>query len=159
MGGTGSTHENNIISGVAVGLSFLNEGNEVSDYNVFWQCCGASPALSSLGYNHGTYYQSLASWRSGTGYDLHSIGGNPDLNSGSVPPYQLSSGSAAIGVGTNLTSVCSGQPNPGLGALCSDRSGNPRPVTGAWDAGAYQSGGVIGNQPAAPTGLAATVQQ
>jgi hypothetical protein len=158
MGGVGSIHENNIISGLSVGVSFMNEGHQTSDYNDYWQCCGASPAMSSLGYNQGTFYESLASWRSGTGYDSHSIGGNPGLNSGSAPPYQLSSGSAAIGAGTNLTGVCSGQPNPGLGALCSDRTGNPRPVTGAWDAGAYQSGGVTGDQPAPATGLTATVQ-
>jgi hypothetical protein len=155
MGGVGSIHENNIVSGTSVGVSFLNPGTETSDYNDYWQCCGSSPAISSLGYNAGTFFTSLASWKSATGYDSHSSQGNPDLSAS----YQPTNGSAAIGLGTNLTTICSGQPNPGLGALCSDRAGNPRPVTGAWDAGAYQSGGATGDQPTPPTGLIATVQQ
>ncbi len=48
------------------------------------------------------------------------------------------SGSIVIGAGENLTSICSGQSNPGLGALCSDAAGVARPTTGAWDIGAYQ---------------------
>jgi hypothetical protein len=47
-------------------------------------------------------------------------------------------GSPAIGAGTNLTSLCAGQPVPGLGALCSDKVGNARPASGAWDVGAYE---------------------
>jgi hypothetical protein len=39
----------------------------------------------------------------------------------------------------NLDSICKGQPNPGLGALCYDINGTPRPATGTgWNAGAYQ---------------------
>ncbi len=53
----------------------------------------------------------------------------------------LQSGSAAVGAGTNLSSICSGQANPGLGALCSDKAGNSRPTSGSWDAGAFNSGG------------------
>jgi hypothetical protein len=69
----------------------------------------------------------------------------------------LQSGSVAIGGGTNLTSTCSGQPNPGLGALCSDAAGNARPSSGAWDAGAFSYN--TGNQaPNPPSGLSASVQ-
>lgn len=46
------------------------------------------------------------------------------------------SGSPLIGAGVNLNSVCTGQPNPGLGALCFDKTGSARPSVGAWDAGA-----------------------
>src|SRR5581483_9018250 len=53
------------------------------------------------------------------------------LNSAGVPQ----AGSAAIGAGANLTSLCTGNLVP----LCSDIAGNPRPSTGAWDAGAYES--------------------
>ncbi len=47
------------------------------------------------------------------------------------------SASPLIAAGTNLYSVCNGQPNPGLGALCSDKAGNARPSTGAWTIGAF----------------------
>jgi hypothetical protein len=66
--------------------------------------------------------------------------------------WQLQSGSAAIGAAVNLFSVCNGQPNPGLGAMCFDKNGVARPSTGAWDAGAYQ----FGSDPA-PQGLALVV--
>ncbi len=64
------------------------------------------------------------------------------------------SGSPAIGKGANLTGTCSGQATPGLGALCKDKAGNPRPASGAWDVGAFNSGL---NQPAPPSGLTAAV--
>ena len=74
--------------------------------------------------------------------------------------------SAAIKAGVNLFSTCNGQPNPGLGALCSDANGNPRPTSGSWDAGAYSSasssasGGQppSGGQPSPPTGLIGVVR-
>jgi len=50
--------------------------------------------------------------------------------------------------GTNLTSLCSGY----LAPLCQDINGNPRPSSGAWQAGAY-----VGPTAPAPTGLTATV--
>ena len=75
---------------------------------------------------------------------------NPGLDSN----YDLKSGSAALGAGQNLYSICSGQPNPGLGALCdtyagptpSGRGAGPngqwttptaRPGSGPWNMGAY----------------------
>ena len=69
-------------------------------------------------------------------------------------------GSPLIGKGHNLSSICSGQPNPGLGALCYDADGNPRPSgTAPWDIGAYTSGTAATNaQVAPPSGLTATVQ-
>jgi hypothetical protein len=80
------------------------------------------------------------------GYDRHGTYGNPMLNVNYVPQ----TGSAAIGLGANLTSLCTGA----LTALCSDANGNPRPTTGAWTVGAYQ-GGV--NAPAPPSSVTATV--
>ena len=65
-------------------------------------------------------------------------------------------GSLLLGVAANLHSICSGQPTPGLGALCADREGATRPSTGAWDVGAYQSASSV-QGPAAPTGLSAAV--
>jgi hypothetical protein len=73
------------------------------------------------------------------------VGGAGDANSSAVSSAGLNnstgrpnSRSAVIGAGTNLYSVCNGQPNPGLGALCFDKAGTARPASAAWDAGAYQ---------------------
>ena len=83
------------------------------------------------------------SWRS-------CVGSAGDANSSSVSSASLNNstgmpngGSAVIGAGTNLYSLCNGQPNPGLGALCFDKAGVARPAGAAWDVGAYQfsSGG------------------
>jgi hypothetical protein len=130
---------NNIASGTALGMGFVNAGPNTADYNDYWQCCGPSPKIDSLGYNNGSYYGSLASWQA-LGYDIHGSVGNPLLNASSSPPFQLTSNaSTAWQSGKNLTSICTGQPNPGLGALCSDYSGTPRPTTGAWDMGAFET--------------------
>lgn len=75
---------------------------------------------------------------------------DPKLDANDAPI----AGSPALSTGQNLTSICSGQPNPGLGALCSTYAGptpsanqagpngtwatpTARPTTGAWNIGAY----------------------
>ncbi len=65
-------------------------------------------------------------------YDIHGVTGDPKLST----TDQLGAGSSAIGLGTNLTSVCNSDSN--LAPLCLDKSGTARPASGAWDAGAYQ---------------------
>lgn len=67
----------------------------------------------------------------------------------------LPSTSPARGAGTNLYSMCNGQPNPGLGALCYDAAGNARLASGAWDAGAFNFSSPV--RPAAPTNLSGSV--
>ena len=50
-------------------------------------------------------------------------------------PYSPSSATAAtVGIGTNLTTLCTGE----AVALCIGIDGHPRSTTGAWDIGAYQ---------------------
>ena len=155
----GSTRYNNIIVG-ATGIGFINGGPNTADYNNFYQCCGNSPKMSSIGVGDIggiVFYTSLPAWQT-AGFDAHGTVGNPLLNSSSNPPYQLtSSKSAAWQTGKNLTSMCSGQPNPGLGALCFDKLGVARPATGPWDMGAYASS-ASASAPPAPTGLSALVQ-
>jgi hypothetical protein len=68
----------------------------------------------------------------------------------------LGIGSPAIGAGANLYSICGTATWP-LSQLCYDRLGNARPSSGPWDIGAFVSGVVV-VQPAAPTGLTATVE-
>jgi len=62
-------------------------------------------------------------------------------------------GSPTIAAGTNLSNLCAGNGGPLPNALCSDIVGNPRPASGAWDIGAYQSN----PGPNPPTSLSVTV--
>jgi len=89
-------------------------------------------------------FTTLADWQ-GQGFDKNSSSGNPSLAN-----YMPQSGSAAIGIGANLTALA-------ITALDSDMAGVVRPTSGAWAAGAYQDP-TSGSAPAPPTGLAAAVQ-
>ena len=67
------------------------------------------------------------------------ISGNVFTPVATTPLAPLSSGNLAslmaiTPTGNNLTSYCS---TPGVGALCHDINGNPRPPVGPWNAGAY----------------------
>ena len=129
------TLENNIVSNVGIGLyTQSSAANPVaSNYNLW----NASSNGSMFQINGSSY--SLSAWHTASGLDGNSSGSAPLLNS----DFSLQSGSPARGLGTNLYSICNGQANPGLGALCLDRNGVARPASGAWDAGAFQysSGG------------------
>jgi hypothetical protein len=90
------------------------------------------------------------------------VGGAGDANSSAQSSINVSTttgipnaGSPVIAAGANLYSLCNGQSNPGLGALCRDAVGVARPSSGAWDVGAFVFNN--GNAPPAPTGLVATV--
>jgi len=131
-GSTGITAENNIfINTTANALQFTPSVGTITatDYNDFYE-------NSSWEYN-ANYYSTLAAWQgahSSPVFDAHSITTNPNLT-GSYAP---NSGSPVIGAGINLYSICNGQPNPGIGALCYDKGGAARPSSGAWDMGAYK---------------------
>ena len=84
-----------------------------------------------------TSYSTLAAWHTGQGFDSASVTGNPTLTS-----YVPQTGSAAIGLGANLTSLCSGS----LAELCTDKANVARPNS-AWDSGAYQYIGATPNPP------------
>src|SRR5207245_689057 len=68
--------------------------------------------------------------------------------------YHLTSGSPAIGLGTNLTSL-------GIATLNRDKTGYARPATGGWDVGAYEFGGAAPRAPVitSATGATGTVGQ
>ena len=137
--------------------------------------------------NHLIGYSNLASLfttrSSGASYTLNDGGGNVIQTTSTarsqgylqsttpVGDAPTSSSGSTVGAGQNETSscgtfstdneLCSG--TSGAASLTGDILGFPaitiisRPSTGAWDAGAFQFG--TGNQsPAAPTGLAASVQ-
>jgi chitodextrinase len=88
-----------------------------SDFNAYANATGTSNCFSAAG---GTC--NFATWQA-AGHDAHGVFNS----SGAV-------GSNVANVGTNLTSLCTGDLVP----LCSDISGHPRPATGPWDAGAYE---------------------
>jgi hypothetical protein len=101
-------------------------------------------------------YQTLSSWQSATGNDSHSFTANPGLN----PDYTVPAGAQAAGVALNLTSLGVSQMDTGkpvaVGPGLDGTLGSPRSGSGNWDLGAYAV--LAGNQPAPPSGLAATVQ-
>jgi hypothetical protein len=170
---------NNTIVSVQVGEALGSAGTAASGgfvvgennvvYGTVYPVNFSSGAQSDFGtWDYNDYYNYTSDWRVGRSWytwrqwqaqacgsgpcDAHGSIGNPKL--ASSYPFTLGSGSAAIGLGANLYSVCNGQPNPGLGALCYDRLGNARPSTGKWDAGAYN--GVV-SAPLPPTGVTAVL--
>lgn len=157
------TIENNIISTVngETDMRDAGDGSIVSsDYNVFYNLSGSSaPGIFCAG-NSNCYITTLSSWHACTSTACTSNGGEPDAHSTTNNPnlavsypFTPGSGSSAINAGANLYSLCNGQPNPGLGALCYDAAGNARPSTGAWTIGAYNATTSTKAAPAPPTGV------
>lgn len=147
------TYENNISDNIQAPITFASDTMSVFstfDHNDWFGYTGSWRVSSS--------WYSWSQWQSQTcgraGCDANGSSGDPKLSASFVPQ----SGSAAIGLGTNLYSICNGQANPGLGALCYDKNGNPRPSSGAWDAGAINSGTTSTQSPNPPNGLTAVVQ-
>jgi hypothetical protein len=149
------TSENNLFSeGTTAGDYFYSQGspgitNQVfvaSDHNSFYGGRGLSftGAGNYYGWPTGNW-NGYKSWTT-TGFDTHSISGNPLLTG----TYTLGAGSPDIQAGANLSSLCA---TPGLGPLCYDKNGVARPLTGPWDLGAFQSPGSN-----APTGSAVSVK-
>ena len=138
---TGPTGTMGLYSTYLGSLSSFEGVVTTSNYND-WNT-GTSGWGSQLNGSTATY----SSW-TGAGYEKDSTQANPNLTS----TYTLSSGSPAIGMGTNLTSL-------GIATLNVDRAGVARPSTGAWDVGAYQYGAstTAPAAPAAPTGVTAIV--
>ncbi len=132
---------NNLVAGNGVstngflfnnyGLHTLPQALAACDYNLLWNL-NKTPYTSNVAMN-GAKAWNLATWHSISGFDAHTVTGNPNLNSSYIPQ----TGSPAIGAGKNLTSLC--QSTPGLTALCFDKNGKPRPSIGAWDIGAYET--------------------
>jgi hypothetical protein len=161
-----TTIENNIVYNIDVAINFADGGAStlaLLDHNDFYAItgqgqCGAFDVIVACPGSFSAW-KACANCTTVGAPDQNGSGGNPNL--ASSYPFIPQSGSAAIGLGTNLYSICNGQPNPGLGALCFDKAGNARPSSGNgnWDAGAYNHGGSSSGatiQP--PSGLTALVQ-
>lgn len=155
LGGLGSVTENNIFSTansvIGTGASFFGTPFTVAllahniyangGGNAFVWCPRSGGSCSFLGSGQ------FSVWESDSGETGSSYSSSAGLNANGT----LTPGSPAIAAGVNLYSTCNGQPNPGLGALCYDAAGNPRPASGPWDAGAYNLSS--GSVPSPPSSL------
>jgi len=129
--GSAGTAYNNIISTVqtALGVSAAPAAIDNNDYYNL-----GSGGMTGGGASLATWVSYCQSnYMSTVGCDAHAISGNPNLTANFVPNL----GSPVISAGKNLFSTCSGQANPGIGALCFDYVGVARPNS-SWDIGAYQ---------------------
>jgi hypothetical protein len=155
MGGPSVTNQNNVNCNAQ--LTSITSTDESGTQNTSITALNHNYYMSGNGNAFiwkGTFlsFSGFPAWESDSGETNSSTSSGCTVNSDG----SLQANSIAIGGGTNLYSTCNGQPSPGLGALCSDQSGNPRPSSGSWDAGAlsYNSSA----PPAPPTGVTATVE-
>jgi Chitobiase/beta-hexosaminidase C-terminal domain len=154
-GGTTYVAKNNIFNCyqtqcMQVGPQYNPLSGVTFDYNDWYTTVGQA---FCYGLSSEPCYSSFAAYQSASSQDAHSLGTQALLNSNGSEQ----SGSATIGAGTNLTSLCttlSGL-DSAVGTAClSDTSlGNTRvpvarPSSGAWDIGAYQ---YQSSQASAPT--------
>jgi hypothetical protein len=138
--------ENNLVTGCNTFLSYVQGTQAQGDFNVYE---AKNPNGGNYSWNLNSFQtDSLSAWQGSAGQDGHSHY-YPALSVGT--DGILKAGSPAIGAGTNLT-------NLGIAALNIDASGKPRPSSGAWDAGAHNSGTTVATVPTPPTNLKATVQ-
>lgn len=135
-------HYNNLYKGVSmnvncVGLTATPFTN--SDYNAYQNI----PSDGSF-YGFGAItYRDFGGWKSDTGYDAHSITITPTLDASFAP---LTNDTMLINAGTNLTSL----------GITNDFAGNPRPATGPWTIGAFQSARAKSSFVAPPTIISVT---
>jgi len=151
--------KNTICSGQSVSFNVQPSssigGIGAIDFNIVGD--GSSSGNQQNYSYQGNNTQSLLIWRTIglIGASIHDMNSKlvPISSLGLTSDGHLSAGSPAIAAGTNLSSLCTGG---AINALCSDKAGNPRPKTGAWDAGAYSSGSAVAQLPAPPSGLTGT---
>jgi hypothetical protein len=145
---SGVTVENNIVSNFQYAINFSDAGTLAS----VMAFADDNDYFSANTFRTSDFFSNFANWQTKTcgsnPCDAHSFQSNPMLPGS--PPFVPGAGSPVIGTGANLTSICSGQPNPGLGALCFDAQGNARPASasgpcpgsaGCWTMGAFEVGG------------------
>jgi hypothetical protein len=154
-GVSGVTWENNIFQQMHILEWDLTGLTWTANYNLYAEDGGSGCAFKAgntcyFGSQYSTWASAVGGGENSAYYPSAAI--LPTCNSTSdCSNVRPASGSHATGFGANLYSLCNGQRNPGLGALCYDKAGNARSSSGTWTAGAY------GNAPTPPTGLKATV--
>lgn len=136
-------------SSASIGVDLASSGCSIQNniFNIIWVSVYLESAqtLSTTNKNdyhtvgnwdyQGSIVSSLASWKTACSCDAAAVITDPLLNG----TFGLQSGSAAISLGANLTSLS-------IAPLDSDKAGIARPSSTAWDSGAYQF------QSAAPAG-------
>jgi hypothetical protein len=123
-----ATVKNNIFNGVSVGIHDYNTltSTVTASNNNLWQTTsGAAPQMAT----GDSTFVNYSAWQT-DGFDLNSSTVAPNLNTSYAP----NTGSPAIGLGANLTSLS-------ITSLDFDYAGTSRPATGNWTAGAFQVGG------------------
>jgi len=155
IGGNGNTKTQIVKNGNnAVTNCYTLFDSEISSYQTLDYNGYGTNSGETWRWN-GTFYApplSGGGWMPASGEGSHSLYASNGLSLDSS--YKPGSGSTLISTGVNLTSLCSGK----LAALCSDLAGNPRPSSGSWTIGAYESNSSVGAKPGPPSGLAAVVQ-
>ena len=132
------TWVNNVTSGCQNLLTYVASGGSVASGGLHNNIYAAGNGNCSSGGDNCFQYLStntgsFATWQSATGQDASPSAyvTSANLTTAGVP----NSGSPVIGVGANLTSLCTGN----LTLLCDDITGAARPTTGAWTDGAYNA--------------------
>jgi hypothetical protein len=140
---TTATLKNNIITRFKLAIDSYNDpAKQVTSNNNDFDGYTSGGWFYASNFGGSPSFYTLSQWQA-TGQDASSSTGSAKLDAS----YKLQSGSAAVGLGTNLTSL-------GIPTLNSDKAGVGRPATGAWDSGAYQFGS--DPPPPPPSGLQAT---
>lgn len=120
-----------VSTGGNTGLSYDSTGSFVQN-NIWIANAGGdfgvngSQSPSPVANNY--FSSNATSWAAGSPQGTGSInGGNPNFVNAAGLDFHLTSASSLRGKGTNLSSL-----------FATDKDGNPRPATGAWDIGPYQ---------------------
>jgi hypothetical protein len=155
---------NNVSTGCSTFFSTSNAGAatvSAFNYNLYANLVASGSSAFSFLSSGTNAAQTLAQQFTGWKTIIQGKLAGAEANSSTASSANLNSsgqpnaGSPVIGAGTNLYSTCSGQANPGLGALCNDYAGTARPSSGAWDIGAY----VYGSSSSTPTSLGSLLAQ
>jgi hypothetical protein len=137
--------------GMQLGSSVSFASGDSWDYDVFSTVASGYPGVATLGGSNLTIaqLQALSPAR-----EVHAKAGVPSYvnptGTNSAANFALaSSDKVAFGAGENLSSVFS--------YLVTDAAGNPRPSSGAWDTGAFQTQSTA-SRPNPPTNIQAVAQ-
>lgn len=136
-----ATIKGNVFQNASTNTAVAVATSLIFDYNAY------GPSTSCFDWK-GTFTCTFATWKtlaSGTGgaanNDSHSIFNNATPYVTSATNYKPANGSALIGAGVNICvdnpSFCTTYP-----AIKNDLAGVARPISAAWDIGAYQGSGV-----------------
>jgi len=149
--GVATDFRNNVTVG---GILFNLVSQHASAFNNnIWQGSGQVFYNGSTLIDYPTFTASLTA---GSGQNAQGV---MTTSAGISSTGALNSGSVAIGKGANLSSLCTGD----FVSLCKDttnggqRTASARPTSGAWDAGAFSSGGAVSSAPDPPSGLSAVI--